>query len=990
MRKGRLLTSPIFPVLHLLSVSLTFRRLFFFLINFLRNVSECEILPNQVVLWAMQLGFVQDDALSSPLSVRLMQLEDAAQICKNEPVRSPISFLIVRHVYEALFKPANLFRQFRSCKIDEILRQSPDSVMSYVAYAPIAGERANSTLDLDSLSFQHSLAVGFLGFFRPDPGFYSTFLSDKCDRNSEKRLLIGLLLAEASPECSTALGNFLKNVPPYFQKLVDNSLNRDALMTVYLARNDAESGRALVKYGPTIRTFLRPRKFLLHQIVEAIFADARGSLERVDIFGAIELFKRLGKDEKIEFHEFETILRLCHDRILSFAELDPLFRLFFLLGSTPGWNSPQVVPVETIEDLVFGVGFAPDARLLYCHIVLMAARLLPETPMLPDFFDFFQIYLSGVSFRKAFPSVSPELIRRNCGRLFPEAVRLSREKQLSLNQFNIPLNDLVFFCADYIVESQDYVLFETILPLLDSNTNPLAGNSALITDYLTKLLLRPQAEALPLLRRLHDIADWSSLVYTTLVGLAFTDPSKAAAFLHLLPRHSASTATLLSSLPPIKSIPGGFLIFLNEVLSRPRHLCYQPSQPRHSLSVFQPGWSEDPPEPETSSGIWDWPAQPNTCAPPTGKSDRRDIPSGPCWICFSCPTTRSSAICEGCAISCHRDHDLYYLGERQFSCTCSQQCRCKFFPIQSSDQTPSSRGSGLVSGRLAAGEGPEHLAPSWAAASTRPQPRTGSSRYLGRSGAVSSDSPSSANTVGAPRPSPFTTAPPNRGFGSPPPDSPEPSAEPRNFGPGRPMAPTTRHTGWSGRCSTGWGRRWGHSFGQSSTSESRGSSTQAKWGSGKPASKAEPEGPVPSGIVCRLIRSLALAELPPKEILTGRATRTPNELLSQPLSEVNDPQPCLFKSVAFKMTDVPHLVSPSSGGFGSPTRPFWTGGAVGPGKTILAVCFGDFLQTFNIETRGPLRSQILPFAVFQFSVADFDPAVVALSSLNRIGVLSTI
>jgi hypothetical protein len=165
----------------------------------------------------MQLGFVQDDALSSPLSVRLMQLEDAAQLCKNEPVRSPISFLIVRHVYEALFKPANLFRQFRSCTIDEILRQSPDSVMSDVAYAPIAGERANSTLDLDSLSFRHSLAVGFLGFFRPDPGFYSTFLSDKCDRDGEKRLLIGLLLAEASPECSTALGNFLKNIPPYFR-----------------------------------------------------------------------------------------------------------------------------------------------------------------------------------------------------------------------------------------------------------------------------------------------------------------------------------------------------------------------------------------------------------------------------------------------------------------------------------------------------------------------------------------------------------------------------------------------------------------------------------------------------------------------------------------------------------------------------------------------------------------------------------------------------
>jgi hypothetical protein len=88
------------------------------------------------------------------------------------------------------------------------------------------------------------------------------------------------------------------------------------------------------------------------------------------------------------------------------------------------------------------------------------------------------------------------------------------------------------------------------------------------------------------------------------------------------------------------------------------------------------------------------------------------------------------------------------------------------------------------------------------------------------------------------------------------------------------------------------------------------------------------------------------------------------------------------------MRDVPHLVSPSSGGFGSPTRPFWTGGAVGPGKTILAVCFGDVLQTFNIETRKPLRSQILPFAVFQFSVADFDPAVVALASLNRIGVFS--
>jgi hypothetical protein len=174
-------------------------------------------------------------------------------------------------------------------------------------------------------------------------------------------------------------------------------------------------------------------------------------------------------------------------------------------------------------------------------------------------------------------------------------------------------------------------------------------------------------------------------IYRGIGRVSGTDPSLALTLFRKLPKLANCGEVILSNILVCDVIRHDFIQLLREVLALFPPSPYN-SPTKSAIAARSPDcrWPEDPDLDQKGSpqnlSPWTFPGEVGQC---TRVTTGQNYVMQCSWRCYTCGLVQDLGVCLACALTCHRGHDMVYVGCCECYCDCIDQdvTQCLHCPL---------------------------------------------------------------------------------------------------------------------------------------------------------------------------------------------------------------------------------------------------------------------------------------------------------------------
>ncbi|OHT15934.1 hypothetical protein TRFO_13599 [Tritrichomonas foetus] len=502
--------------------------------------------------------------------------------------------------------------------------------------------------------------------------------------------------SDSNNENEKVINSEWKNSIKFLESFSEIAIPKNELISRSL-NGDIKAAYQLLAF-PEFKSQLQHDQSLLHKFAYLYFSDNFSNDMLNEIFNDISceilapvLFllrerKKYPSESDLE-KIFQNICLSFKEKLTNITQDHPIFEHCIEIGYRPSSinvTNPIYMPF-TYDDFINADSSNPFSNLNFILYQLLLIMLdFKFVPKLDSIISLSRhYYLSTVNycliqqlFSHSFPEKVLEFVQNHLDYIFNDA---SPDRVEAINTITPLLKQKEFLqlSIKYILKllhDGDVIVKELFISLFTpSLLNEIVTNVSeeQIGEMILSLVKFDQMKyAIDILNR---IGKDSPLIPDVIVKISLFSPYSSSTILESL-NNSASYANSIISL--IKDVPKTvsqeylqFILSLTSLITPINYSYEKIIKTKHIPITWEEDFISQSTEMLTKTfiNIWEYPKNMENykC---TFNNDINDVQ--PCFYCYTCGIVDRFSLCLGCAMTCHRGHDLIYVRDCKFKCDC--------------------------------------------------------------------------------------------------------------------------------------------------------------------------------------------------------------------------------------------------------------------------------------------------------------------------------
>ena len=656
-------------------------------LNFVRNVIPLNFVGHSVLSWGcklkighIQFGFSFGGGQHGRISLA--------------PGDDPLAFYVARFLFMQMFTEHRLMTVGDRSRVWDILKNPDEKPFSdLLTNPPDAGPVVTVEQLLEVLPNMDIRRLLFLCLDKwiqvpGDPSLVLRILREDAPPGlQEKLFMLAMSLAWRIEGSFDLVVGFCHDPPAGWADLVHNKVLLDCNMVACVERAKKGCRSAIAKcmvFGENIVPYLDLDNDY-HQYIKFVVLDEHLPKEVINTFYALELFLMVAREERIDEEKYKKIVTLAThfwlgpllDVVDGMEDLCELIISGLIQTHVAMWKPPVEISQCIYEDL------PKDNVCLTITIVWLAAHLVDNPACAPGFLDFYVSALSFKTFSQDFRgSVKQEELVANCMDHLQKAIKAGP-------QF---VCDVLFVPPGLEPVVEEIVKGGCGMDMLCAIARSSPGvlrllKTSQLDEFFSFLLTQANDVVAAIGNEMCEVdPDMVNRFYRAFTGFALTKPTAAREIFRKLSQSKECVREILSAIPWDVELSADFLLFLRDVVGSLPKTLYQMGSKPTMPHCCDSQWSEDTEgiageEPKNVS-LWD---DPEDVIPCTQLEHGHAYIPQPIFHCLTCKLVEGLGVCLGCAISCHKGHDLIYHGVSEWYCDCRENEYCKFLDASPAD-----------------------------------------------------------------------------------------------------------------------------------------------------------------------------------------------------------------------------------------------------------------------------------------------------------------